>query len=473
MHAAAHTSLRSGLHSVADYAADFADSLATRPAGSAVGSAALRRDLDQPCPEHGTPAEIVIQELVRGVAPGLVASGSPRYFGFVMSGTTPASLMADWLTSVWDQNAQVEATSPAAAAVEAIVARWVLELLGLPAQASVGLVTGGQMANFTALAAARQTVLERAGWDFDRQGLFGAPAAVVMMSESAHATVRSALRMLGFGGSQIHLIPCDSEGCMQLDTLQEEIRKASGLPLILSLQAGNVNTGAFEPIGPIADLVRTENAWIHVDGAFGLWAAASPQLRHLLQGVERADSWATDAHKWLNVPYDSGLVMVKSAAAHRRLKTERCSYAGEAGDDRRDGSTWAPENSRRARAFVLYAVLREFGREGIRDVVERCCERARQLAAGLRQLPGARVLNEVVLNQVIFDLGARPGQDSDAFHGAVAAKLQADGRCWIGTTRWQGRAVLRVSIANRSTMADDIAATLAAVRECSEWVAAI
>jgi glutamate/tyrosine decarboxylase-like PLP-dependent enzyme len=472
MHAAAHTSLRSGLHSVADYASDFADSLATRPAGSAVGSAALRRDLDQPCPEHGTPAEIVIQELVRGVAPGLVASGSPRYFGFVMSGTTPASLMADWLTSAWDQNAQVEAASPAAAAIEAIVARWVLELLGLPAQASVGLVTGGQMANFTALAAARHTVLERAGWDCDRYGLFGAPAPVVLMSEAAHATVRSALRMLGFGAGQIHSIPCDSEGRMRLEELEVEICNARGRPLILSLQAGNVNTGAFEPIGPIADLVLTENAWIHVDGAFGLWAAVSPELRHLLQDLGRADSWATDAHKWLNVPYDSGLVIVKNPADHRRMKTERCSYAGEQAEDRRDGSTWAPENSRRARAFVLYVVLRELGREGIRDVVERCCERARQLAAGLRQMPGARVLNEVVLNQVIFDLGARPGQDSDAFHGAVAAKLQADGRCWIGTTRWQGRTVLRVSIANRSTMAGDIAATLAAVRECSEWVAA-
>ena len=452
--------MRAGLHSVADQAADFLESLRTREVSTAATPVELYRALNRPLSENGVPAEVVIRELIHDVERGLVASAGPRYFGFVVGGATPASLMADWLASAWDQNAQVYATSPAAAAAEVIAARWILQLLGLPAESSVGFVTGCQMANFTALACARNTVLERAGWDLDRQGLFGAPPLAVFMSECGHATVRSALRMLGVGQEQIHDVRSDSEGRMSLHALKDEVRRVSGRPMILSLQAGNVNSGAFEPVAGAADLLRGENVWIHVDGAFGLWAAVSPSLRSQLQGVELADSWATDAHKWLNVPYDSGLVIVRDRARHRRLKTSRCDYAGAESDDRRDGSTWVPENSRRARGFVLYAVLRELGRSGVRAVVERCCLLARQFAEGAARLPDAQVLNDIVLNQVLVRFGSPEDGDSDALHRAIASHVRAEGRCWLGTTTWQGQVVLRVSVCNWSTSEDDIGVLL-------------
>lgn len=455
--------LRAGLHSVADQAADFLESLSVRHTGGTATPAELLQALDRPLPDAGLPAEVVLRDLVHDVERGLVASAGPRYFGFVTGGATRAGVMADWLTSAWDQNAQVYTTSPAAAAAEVVVARWILELLGLPAESSVGFVTGCQMANFTALACARHTVLERAGWDPDRHGLFGAPPVAVLMSACGHATVRSALRMLGVGSEQIREIPADAQGRMDVRILGEEIRRGSGQPMILSLQAGNVNSGAFEPVAAVTDLVRGENAWIHVDGAFGLWAAVSPELRIHLQGMERADSWATDAHKWLNVPYDSGIVIVRDPARHRRLKTDRCAYAGEEAADRRDGSTWVPENSRRARAFVLYAVLRELGRSGVRAIVERFCLLARRFALGAAELPGARVVNDVVLNQVLVRIDSPDIDDADAWHRTIAARLQAEGRCWLGTTRWQGREVLRVSICNWRTDEDDISVVLEAL----------
>ena len=454
------TTIRSSLHSVASQAADFIASLSTRHVGCAATPEEMIRKLDRPLPEHSTPAELVIRDLVNDVKGGLVASAGPRYFGFVVGGATPASLMADWLTSAWDQNAQVYATSPAAAAAEVIAARWIVELLGLPVQSSVGLVTGCQMANFTALASGRNAILERSGWDLNSRGLFGAKPITVFMSECGHATVRSALHMMGIGSAQIHEIPSDSQGRMHLSTLEAEIRRASGQPMILSVQAGNVNSGAFEPIEAIADLVQAENAWLHVDGAFGLWAAVSPELKTHLKGMERADSWATDAHKWLNVPYDSGIVIVKDQAQHRSLKTSRCAYAGEESEGRRDGSSWAPENSRRARAFVVYAVLRELGRTGVQAIVERCCMLARFFARGVTQIPGARVLNDVVLNQVLVRLESTTVDGGDALHRAVAAKMQAEGRCWLGTTTWKGQLALRVSICNWMTTEDDIALLL-------------
>lgn len=459
--------MRAGLHRVADQAADYLETLGSRPCGPTATPADLLRALDRPLPDAGSPAGEVIRELVRDLEHGLVAGASPRHFGFVLSGATRASLEADWLTSAWNQNAQVYTTSPAAAATEVIVARWLLELFGLPAESSVGFVTGGQMANFTALSCARNAVLERAGWAVESQGLFGAPPIAVFVSECVHATVRSALRMAGLGSAQIHEIPADSEGRMSLPALETEIRRATGHPMIVSLQAGNVNSGAFEPVDAIADLLRKENAWIHVDGAFGLWAAVSPELRRQLTGMERADSWATDAHKWLNVPYDSGIVIMKDAAQHRRLKSGRCGYAGEEADEKRDGSTWGPENSRRARGFVLYAVLRELGRSGIRTIVEQCCARARQFAAGVARLPGARVVNAVNLNQVLLRWEPPEGDNVDGFHRAIASRVQADGRCWLGTTTWHGQTVLRFSICNAATTAVDITVALQAVAKAA------
>lgn len=367
--------------------------------------------------------------------------------------------MADWLTATWDQNAQVYTTSPAAAIIEIIVARWLLELFKLPAESSVGFVTGCQMAHFTALLCARDAVLTRAGWDLDGSGLFGAPPVSIFMSADSHGSVRTALRMLGVGSAQIHEIPSDSEGRLCLHALEAEIRRATGRPMILSLQAGNVNSGAFEPVGAIVDMVKAENAWVHVDGAFGLWAATSTKLASHVEGLERADSWATDAHKWF-VPYDSGIVILRNSKQHRRLKSNRCSYAGEESEDQRDGSTWVPENSRRARAFVLYAMLRELGRSGIQAVIERCCLLAQQFALAAAQLPGAHILNTVVLNQVLVRFVFSGVNDSDAFHKAVASSIQSDGRCWVGTTSWHGQSALRVSICNWQTTDEDIATLL-------------
>jgi len=455
--------LRAAMRSVAERAADYLETLDDRPVGANAGFEGPWGNGKPPLPEHSTSPAVVLRELAEAVEPGLVASAGPRYFGFVIGGTTAAGVLADWMTTVWDQNAQSFDSSPAAAVVESVTAGWLVELLGLPPQCSVGFVTGCQMANFSALACAREAVLDRAGWDCERNGMFEAPPVSVLMSDCAHATVRSSLGMLGFGSRHVVSIDSDDQGRMKLDRLEREVTARAGQPLIVSVQAGNVNTGAFEPIGRIADLLANENAWLHVDGAFGLWAAASPELRGLVDGLERADSWAADAHKWLNVPYDSGLVFVKDAGRHRELKRVRCAYAGEDRADRRDGSTWAPENSRRARAFVLYAVLRELGRAGIRETVERCCRLARELATGVERIPEVRVVNDVALNQVVIRCSPPAGVDPSAFHRDVALDLQSDGRCWLGTTVWKSQPALRCSVCNATTRSDDVTLTVRAL----------
>lgn len=460
--------LRNLLQSVAVSAAAYADTLAARPCAPSASSEDLTRALGRELPEKGEAAEKVLSDLLRDAEGGLVATGNPRHFGFVFSGTLDSSLAADWLSSAWDQNGQVYATSPAAAVVETIVAGWLLELLGLPADSSVGFVTGGQMANFTALACARDAVLERAGWPASEKGLFGAPVPALFASECVHGTVLSALKMAGFGTAQLRSLPADCEGRLRLPELKAAVKECSGRPMILSLQAGNVNTGAFEPVSEIAEIVRGENAWLHVDGAFGLWAAVSPELRGLVPGLTLADSWSTDAHKWLNVPCDSGIVIVKDPVVHRRLKASRCSYAGEEDPRKRDGSAWTPENSRRARGFVLYAALRELGKSGVRALVERCCALARRFAEGASALPRVRVENEVCLNQVLLSWELPSDVDPTLFHRTLAARLQTDGRCWLGTTIWRGRTLLRFSVCNFRTGEKDIDLTLAALAEVSE-----
>jgi glutamate/tyrosine decarboxylase-like PLP-dependent enzyme len=457
--------MRSLLHQVADNAAEFLESLPDRHVGVTASVQDLFAALDKPLLESPLPPASVLRDMVRDIDPGLVASASGRYFGFVIGGATPASIAADWLTSAWDQCAQVYATSPAAAVVEEIVARWIVDLLGLPAESSVGFVSGCQMANFTALSAARNAVLTRTGWDLDGNGLFGAPPIAVFVSDQVHATIKNALRMAGIGEAHIRVIPSDNQGRMRLDAFSERLKTIKGQPVIVSLQAGNVNTGAFEPIDAVADLMSGHNAWIHVDGAFGLWAAVSPKLRHLLHGFERADSWATDAHKWLNVPYDSGIVLMKRPSDHRSLKKTRCAYAGGETDGKRDGSIWTPENSRRARAFVLYAAIRSLGRSGVREIIERCCELSRQFAEAAACLPNAYVLNEVVLNQVLLRFELPDCPDVNAFHEALASEIQSSGLCWIGTTQWKDRTVLRVSISNWSTDADVVSESVQLIRE--------
>lgn len=413
-------------------------------------------------PEAGEAPETALDTLIASVEKGLVNSSSPRYFGFVVGGSTPVSAAADWLTAVWNQNAQVYATSPSASIIEEVVARWILELLDLPKQAGVGFVTGTQMAHFTALAIARNAVLQQYGWDGVANGLQGAPYIQIICGECCHATLHTAIHMIGLGNNNVRVVPADGEGRMDLAAFQQTLADCAG-PTIVCVQAGNVNTGAFDPIDRIIALSQKKGAWVHVDGAFGLWAGTSPRFKHLVAGIEKADSWATDAHKWLNVPYDSGMVIVRAADAFSDFKAGRCAYAGPADTSHRDGSQWTPENSRRARAFVLYAALRSLGRQGVQQIIENCCDMACFFASELSGIPGARILNQVILNQVLCRIELPGVADLDGFNAAVAARIQQEGVCWMGTTRWDGQTALRISVSNWATRREDVAQSVQSI----------
>jgi glutamate/tyrosine decarboxylase-like PLP-dependent enzyme len=403
----------------------------------------------------------VVAGLARAAEPGLVANGGGRYFGFVVGGSIPAALAADWLTAAWDQNAGLYVLSPAAAVVEEIAGGWVAELLGLPAGVSVGFVTGAQAANTTGLAAARHEVLRRAGWDVEAAGLAGAPRVRVLAGEERHGTVDRAVRLLGLGTDSIEPVGTDAQGRMRPDALAERLAAGSG-PAIVCAQVGNVNSGAVDPVGELCQVAAPAGAWVHVDGAFGLWAAASPGLRPLVAGVERADSWATDAHKWLNVPYDSGLVFCADPAAHRAAMGARANYLVHAADGERDPFDYNPESSRRARGFPVYAALRALGRQGVAELVDRCCALARRFAGRLAAADGVEVLNEVVLNQVLVRFG-----DDDALTREVVRRVQADGTCWLGGTSWHGTAAMRISVSSWSTDESDVDRSVAAVLSCA------
>ena len=445
-----------------DLARSFLEELPRRHVGARADHAARLDALRRPLADDGVGADRVVAELARDVEPGLVASAGPRYFGFVIGGAMPVALAADWLTSAWDQNAGLYAASPAASVVEQVAGDWVVDLLGLPRTASVGFVTGGQMANTTALAAARYAVLRRAGWDVEEDGLIGAPAVQVLLGDEAHVTVSAALRMLGLGQRRAIRVPADDQGRMRVDGLRHALAGCDG-PTIVCAQAGNVNSGAFDPLEEIAALVRAREGWLHVDGAFGLWAGASPDLRHHVAGVALADSWATDAHKWLNVPYDSGIAIVADRAAHRAAMTLRASYLLPAEGAQRDPLDWVPETSRRARGFAVYAALRCLGRRGVAGLVDRCCGLARRMAAALAAAPGVRILNDVVLNQVLVRFEPTAGGDADALTRAVIARVQRDGVCWLGGTRWRGFDAMRISVSNWSTTEADIDRSAAAI----------
>jgi len=402
-----------------------------------------------PVPEKGQAAEQVIAELARTAEPGLVAQTGPRYFGFVIGGSLPVATAADWLTSAWDQNSGLYATSPAASVVEEVAAAWLLELLGLPRSASVGFVTGCGMANFTGLAAARHYVLRKAGWNVELDGLNGAPPINIILGEEAHVTIHTALRMLGLGTRSIRNVPTDEQGRMVASELVKVLKNCKG-PTIVCAQAGNVNTGAFDPLEEIAARTRGAGAWLHVDGAFGLWAAVSGELRHLVAGAALADSWATDGHKWLNVPYDCGLIICAHPEAHRASMTVAAAYLVQS-DKERDPFEWTPEFSRRGRGFTVYAAIKHLGRSGIQDMVERCCVRARQMADLLRKHPSVEILNDVVLNQVLVRF-----KNSDDFTRTVIQRVQQDGTCWLGGTTWHNIAAMRISISNWSTTEKDI-----------------
>jgi glutamate/tyrosine decarboxylase-like PLP-dependent enzyme len=431
------------LRRVLALAEDHLATLAERPVRAHVSYEDVVAALDEPLPEQGEDDVAVIERLVELAGPGTVANPGPRYFGFVTGGALPAALAADWLTSAWDQNAFSRVSSPAAAAIEAVAERWVLEALGLPSGAAVGFATGATTSNFTCIAAARHALLEREGWNVEQDGLTGAPAIRVIVGEHVHASLLVALRYAGLGAPTT-IVPADDQGAMRADRLEFD----DG-PTLVCAQAGEVGSGASDPLEPIAAAARARGAWLHVDGAFGLWAAASPKLRHLVQGADQADSWAVDAHKWLNVPYDGGLAIVADPAAVRGAMGVRASYLPES--DGREPLDYVPEMSRRARAVPVYAALRSLGRAGLAELVERNCALARRLAAAMGDVDGAEILNDVVLNQVLvrFD-------DDDATTQAVVDEVQRGGEAWLGGTVWHGRAAMRVSVSNWSTAEEDI-----------------
>jgi glutamate/tyrosine decarboxylase-like PLP-dependent enzyme len=406
-----------------------------------------------------TDAAQVVDELVRAVEPGLVATTGPRYFGFVVGGALPAATAADVLATGWDQPAFNAVTSPAAAVVEEVAGAWLAEVLGLPAGVSVGFVTGGQGANTVALAAARHRVLADVGWDVERDGLTGAPPVRVVASVERHATIDRALRLLGLGSGAVTPVAADGQGRVDVGALATALTRLPPGPRVVCLQAGNVNTGACDDLVAGVDAAHRAGAWVHVDGAFGLWAAASPATRHLVAGLAGADSWATDGHKWLNVPYDSGYVFCADPAAHRAAMSFTAAYlTGHGTGGQRAPSDFVPESSRRARGFATWAALRELGRSGVAELVGRCCALARRFAARAAGIDGVEVLNDVVLNQVLLRFG-----DDDAATDAVVAAVQRSGEAWMGATSWHGRRLMRVSLSNATTTEADVDRAVAAV----------
>ena len=440
---------------------EFLGSLDERHVGARTDAASLATQLGGPLPEDGQDPEAVVEEMARVLDPGLVASVGPRYFGFVVGGALPASAAADWLTGAWSQNAVLHALSPAAAAAELVAGAWMLDLLGLPPNAGVGFPTGAGLGNAVGLAAARHAVLSRAGWDVEARGLYGAPEIRVVIGADAHSTLLTALQYLGLGRERVVRIPADDQGRMRAELLPEALDPS--IPTIVAIQAGNVNSGAFDPADAVADAVAGHpNAWVHVDGAFGLWANVSPELRHLVAGVGRADSWATDAHKWLNVGYDCGFVAVRDATAQRAAMSARAPYLMQ-DHDQRDGWEFVLDSSRRARGFVVYAALRSLGRGGVRAMVERCCALARRMAERLGATDGVEILNEVVLNQVLVRFSPSDGGDADAFTRDVMTRVQEEGEAWMGGTTWQGKGTMRISVSNWSTTEADIDRTADAI----------
>lgn len=409
----------------------------------------------------------MLEQLVERADPGIVAQAGPRYFGFVTGGALPVTVAADWLTTAWDQNAIVYVHAPAISVIEDIVAGWILELLHLPPSASVGFTSGCHMANFTCLAAARHEVLRRAGWNAEAKGLHCAPPVRIIVGNEVHVSTMAALRFLGFGSEAIEVVPVDGRGGMRADALRERFATTPG-PMIICAQVGNVATGASDPIEDIVAIGHAHGAWVHVDGAFGLWANAVPELRNQIRGIERADSWATDAHKWLNVPYDSGLAMVRHTPAHRAAMSFTASYLQRGPDEERVGMDWVPESSRRARVVPIYALIQTLGRDGIADMVRRHVGLARRMAARLGAVAGVKILNEVVLNQVLVQFEGSDQRDADMMTRDVIAAVQADGTCWAGGTIWQGRQAMRLSVSNWCTTEDDIDRSADAMARCYE-----
>lgn len=437
------------LTATAERAVSYLESLSTRPVEPDRSAVAQLSFLDTAFPETSTSPEETIRLLDEVGSPATMAMAGPRFFGFVIGGALPVTVAAQWLATAWDQNTGLYRVTPSTGELERIALKWLLDVLHLPRECGGAFVTGATMANFTALAAARHTVLRKVGWEVERDGLFGAPSITVVVGEEVHPTLTKSLGLLGLGRDRVLRVPVDDQGRMRADSLP----KLSG-PAIVCAQAGNVNTGAIDPLPEIVAYAKKHDAWLHVDGAFGLWAAAAPDLRKEVAGIQEADSWATDAHKWLNVPYDSGLAFVRDAQALQDTMSIHAAYLP--GSVIRDSSNFTPELSRRARGVEIWAALRTLGRSGVAEMISRSCRQARRFAAGLSEA-GFEVLNEVVLNQVLVRFGDKERNER------VIAAIQQDGTCWCGGTVWQGKSAMRISVCCWATTDEDVERSLAAI----------
>ena len=442
--------MRELLESTADRAIRYLEGINGRnvaPGEDAIDGIAL---FDESLPNDSTDSESILKMLDEVGSPASMAMAGPRFYGFVVGGSLPVALAANWLVTAWDQNSALYQVTPATSLIESIALRWLLDLLKLPPESGGAFVTGATVANFTALAAARHMVLEQVGWNVGADGLFGAPPVTVIVGEEAHPTLFKSLGLLGFGRSRVVKVPADAQGRMK----SESIPTISG-PTIVCTQAGNVNTGAFDPVGTICDIAREAGAWVHVDGAFGLWAVTAPSRAFLTEGIEKADSWAADAHKWLNVPYDSGFAIVRDINSLQSAMAITAEYLPTS-SPYRNPSDYTPELSRRARGVEVWAALRHLGREGVAGLIERCCQHARRFAETL-DTAGYKILNEVVLNQVLVSFG-----DPETTNRIIAA-IQKEGTCWCGGTTWQGQTAMRISVSSWATTDEDVDRSIEAI----------
>ena len=460
------------LNRALELANDFLESLDDAPVGSLKPHEELISLWEQTLPEEGTPAEIVLEEMDKAARPGLHLNQSGRFFSWVIGGNHPSALGADWLTSTWDQNAGMFTVAPSASIAEEIAGKWLKELLHLPSQSSFAFVTGCQMAHFTCLSAARNHLLNSAGWDVETKGFYGAPRIKVICSDQKHATINRAMRMLGFGTDILINVPSDSAGRMMVEEFEIEISKEPELPVLVLLQAGDLNTGAYDDFKALIPIARKYNSWIHVDGAFGLWASASKKYRHLTAGVEEADSWATDGHKWLNVPYDCGYAFTAHPEAHHRAMAQQASYLTHL-NQARDQMNWNPEFSRRARGFSTYAAIRELGKNGIEDLINRTCSHAHSIVRQIGELNNAEIIALPEINQGLLrflDPHAQSEKDHDAYTEKVINAVNESGEAFFGPVTFKGKRCMRISVSGWRTSDEDVRRTVEAVRKAIQSI---
>ncbi len=450
--------MKSLLESAARFGIDYLQSIQSRSVGPSAKAIKDLDQLDEALPEQQSDPEAVLRRLSEIGSPATMGIAGPRFFGFVIGGALPVTVAANWLASAWDQNAGLYKITPAASRLEQLALRWLLDVLHLPSECGAGFVTGATVANFTSLAAARHSVLKRAGWNVESDGLFGAPEVTVVVGEEAHPTLIKSLGLLGLGRNRVVKVPVDNQGRMRIDSLPRQLAS----PAIVCTQVGNVNTGACDAVREICRQVHERGAWVHVDGAFGLWARTAPTRLHLVDGIDEADSWATDAHKWLNVPYDCGIAFVRDAEALRAAMAITAEYLPTA-SEYRNPSDYTPELSRRGRGVEVWAALRFLGREGVADLVARTCKHARRFAEGLTGA-GYEILNDVVLNQVLVSFGDAKTTNN------VIEEIQNEGTCWCGGTVWQGKTAMRISVSSWATTDEDVEMSLQAMIRAASLV---